>query len=213
MFRLISLLGLLGITAAIVWAVRTGLVQVAGAKQALLQQSLDLTNNLRRWRSLSTTALLGTLMRLFYLSVLGSVVVLALTGFLPVVLFGGAVSNVALMLHLVLAPIFAVGFTGLVLFWAQRHRFNKSDGERLRHVIRKEKPPAPQTHPTLWQKICFWSSLVLALPVIASTILMMYPLYGTPGQQWLLHLHGYAGLLLLAVAVLHTYLVLVKKHD
>jgi hypothetical protein len=49
--------------------------------------------------------------------------------------------------------------------------------------------------------------------VIVSTVLMMYPIYGTAGQEWLLHLHGYAGLLLLAVVVAHTYLILKPKRD
>jgi len=213
LFRIISLLGLIGLTGAIVWAIRSQLVQVAATKQTLRQESLDLAHSLRQWRSLSTPALLNTLKRFFYLATLASALILALTGFLPVIVFGAAVSNLALMLHLVLAPLFALGITALALFWAQRHRFNQTDWERLRQWFRKEKSAAPQENPNVWQKICFWSSLLLALPVIVSTVLMMYPLYGTSGQEWLLHLHGYAGLLLLAVAVLHTYLVLANKRE
>jgi cytochrome b subunit of formate dehydrogenase len=211
LFRLISLLGFIGLTGAIVWAIRSQLVQVAETKQTLRQQSLELARDLRQWRALSTPALLQTLKRFFYLATLASAVILALTGFLPVIVFGAAVSNLALMLHLVLAPLFALGITALALFWAQRHRFDQKDWQSVRQWFKKGKNAAQQENPNVWQKICFWSSLLLALPVIGSTVLMMYPLYGTSGQEWLLHLHGYAGLLLLAVAVLHTYLVLAKK--
>jgi len=213
LFRIISLLGLIGIAAAIVWAIRSQLIQVAEAKQALRQQSLDLAHNLRQWRALSTPALLHTLRRFFYLATLASALILALTGFLPVIVFGATVSNLALMLHLGLAPLFALGITALALFWAQRHRFDRNDWQSLQQWFKKEKPAARQENPNVWQKICFWLSLLLALPVIVSTVLMMYPLYGTTGQEWLLHLHGYAGLLLLAVVVLHTYLVLANKRE
>lgn len=211
MFRIISLLGLLGITAAIVWAVRAQLVELAGAKQTLRQQSLELADNLRQWRSLSTPALLVTLMRFLYLATLACVLVLALTGFLPVIFFGAAVSNFALMVHLVLAPLFAIGLTALALFWAQRHRFNADDWKHLQEGFKKENHSPSLAQPNVWQKICFWLGLLLALPVIASTVFMMYPLLGTSGQEWLLHVHGYAGLLLLAVAVLHTYFVLANR--
>ncbi|MDZ7362686.1 MAG: cytochrome b/b6 domain-containing protein [candidate division KSB1 bacterium] len=213
LFRLISLLGLIGITGAIVWAIRSQLVQVADMKQTLRQQSLDLARNLRQWRALSMPALLQTLKGFFYLATLASVLILALTGFLPVIIFGTAVSNFALMLHLVLAPLFALGIAALTLFWAQRHRFEAKDWQSLQRWFKKEKNAAQQQNPNVWQKICFWASLLLALLVIVSTVLMMYPLYGTSGQEWLLHVHGYAGLLLLAVAVLHTYLVLANKRE
>ncbi|MCL4708811.1 cytochrome b/b6 domain-containing protein [bacterium] len=211
MFRIISLIGLLGITAAIVWAVRSRLVALAGTKQTLRQQSLELTNNLRQWRSLSTPALLSTLMRFFYLVTLACVFVLALTGFLPVIFFGAAVSNFALMLHLMLAPLFAIGLMALALFWAHRHRFNANDWKHLQQGFKKENHPPSPVQPNVWQKICFWLGLLLALPVIASTIFMMYPLLGTSGQEWLLHVHGYAGLLLLVVVLLHTYFVLANR--
>jgi cytochrome b subunit of formate dehydrogenase len=212
MFRLISLLGFIGLTAVIVWAIRSQLVQLAVTQQRLREQTVDLTNNLRQWRSLSTPAQLATLMRFFYLATLLSVFILALTGFLPVIVFGQPISNIPLMLHLVLAPFFAIGITALALLWSQRHRFTKNDWEPLRQR-RLKKHAGTETDPDVWQKICFWLSVLLAVPVIVSTIFMMYPLYGTAGQEWLLHLHGYAGLLLLAVAVVHTYLILRPKHD
>lgn len=208
LFRIVSLLGLAGITAAIVWAIRSQLIQLAGTKQTLRQQSLDVAGDLKKWRALSTPALLNALMRFFYLTTLGCVLILAITGFLPVIIFGAAVSNFALMLHLLLAPLFAIGLTALALFWAQRHRFNKSDGASLQQWFRDKKFFASSGNPNVWQKILFWASLLLAVPLIASTAVMMYPLLGTAGQESLLRWHGYTGLLLLAVAMGHTYFVL-----
>src|SRR5262245_21086317 len=210
MFRLVYLIGFIGLAAVIGWAFRARLIQWPNAKQRLRQQSLDVTNDLRRWRSLSRPAVLSTLMRFFYLVTLLSVFVLALTGFLPVIILGGSISNLALLLHLVLAPAFAIGLTALALFWAQRHRFNEMDWQFLLHG-RSQEQAGTEAIPGVRQKICFWLGVIFAVPVIVSTILMMYPLSSTAGQEWLLHLHGYMGLLLLAVALVHTYLVLAKK--
>lgn len=211
LFRIVSLLGLAGITAAIVWAIRSQLIQLAGTKQTLRQQSLDVAGDLKKWRALSTPALLNALMRFFYLTTLGCVLILAITGFLPVIIFGAAVSNFALMLHLLLAPLFAIGLTALALFWAQRHRFNKGDWASLQQWFRDKKFFASSGNPNVWQKILFWASLLLAVPLIASTAVMMYPLLGTAGQESLLRWHGYTGLLLLAVAVGHAYFILTNE--
>ena len=211
MFRLVYLLGLIGLAAVVVWAIRSRLVQFADAKQRFQNQSRELSGNLKSWHSLSPPVRLGTLMRLFYLTTLSSVFILALTGFLPVIVLGQSISNVAMLLHLLLAPLFAIGLTALALFWAQRHRFDKKDWDRLRQGGGEGKLAPQQPFPHLWQKICFWLGILLAVPVIISTVLMMSPLPGTHGQEWLLHLHGYAGLLLLAVVMAHTYFVLANK--
>jgi cytochrome b subunit of formate dehydrogenase len=210
MFRIISLLGFFGIIAAIVWAIRSQLIQIAGTKQALRQQSLDISTDLRQLRALSAPARLNALMRFFYLLTLGCVFLLAITGFLPVIILGEHISNIALMLHMVLAPLFAIGVVALAVFWAQRHRFNGTD---WRQLLRKEKPIEPQDDPDVWQKICFWSGILLAVPILVSIVLIMYPLLGTGLQEALLHWHGYAGLLMLAVVLLHTYFVLTNKSE
>jgi len=213
LFRIVSLLGLIGISAAVVWAIRSQLIQLAGTQQALRQQTLDITDDLKKWRTLSTPALLLAVRRFFYLATLGCLLILALTGFLPVIIFGAAVSNFALMIHLLLAPLFAIGLTALVLFWAQRHRFNQNDWTSRQQSFRDKKPSTSSENPNVWKKICFWLSALLAVPLIVSTVLMMYPFYGTNGQELLLRWHGYAGLLLLAVAGWHTYLVLTNKRN
>lgn len=212
-FRIISLLGLVGITAAVVWAIRSQIIQVAGTKQALRQQGLEVAGNLKSWRTLSSPGLLNTLRRFFYLTTLACLLILAITGFLPVIIFGAAVSNFALMLHMLLSPLFAIGLVTLALFWAQRHRFDKNDWASLQQWFREKKISASPANPNVWQKIFFWLSLLLALPLLASTVLMMYPLYGTHGQEALLRWHGYAGLLLLAAVVGHTYFVLANRRN
>jgi cytochrome b561 len=77
----------------------------------------------------------------------------------------------------------------LALMWAENRRFNKNDWPYL-------------------QKICFWLIIILAIPLILSIVLSMFPLFGTKGQEFLLDTHRYCALLLALVAIVYTYLII-----
>ncbi len=208
MFRLVSFLVFAGIIAGLVWAVRSQLIQVAGTKQRLRQQGQSLLDALRQIRSMPLPAILSISRKAFYFLTVLCFLVLAITGFLPVVIWGSPISGLPLILHVTLAPLFAISLTVVTVFWAYHHRFNRSDWQRLLQWIRKEKSTVLQANPNVWQKICFWLIVVLSVPVLISVILSMYPLFGTAGQKFLLHLHGYTALLMLIVVVGHSYLLL-----
>lgn len=208
MFRLISLLVLAGIIAGLVWALRSQLIQVAGTKRTLLQQGQSLLESMRQIRSMPLPAILSISRKAFYSLTVLSFLVLAITGFLPVIISGSPISGLPLILHVTLAPLFAISLTVVTVFWAYHHRFNRNDGQRLLQWIRKEKPTVLQANPNVWQKICFWLIVALSVPVFISIILSMYPLFGSAGQEFLLHLHGYMALLMLIAVVGHSYLVL-----
>jgi len=138
-----------------------------------------------------------------------SFLVLAITGFLPLMLFGTSVSGIGLLLHVLAAPVFALGLVVVSLLRAHDHRFNKNDWQSLQHVIGK-KPPTKKSNPHLAafaKKISFWLILLLTLPLIVSILLGMYPLFGTHGQEALLQLHGYSALLLVLAVVVRLYIL------
>ncbi len=138
-----------------------------------------------------------------------SFLILAITGFIPLVLFGASVSGIGLLLHVVAAAVFALGLVVVSILRAHDHRFNKNDWQSLQHVIGK-KPPTKKSIPNLAafaQKISFWLILLLTLPLIVSILLGIYPLFGTHGQEALLQLHGYSALLLLLAVVVRLYIL------
>ena len=53
--------------------------------------------------------------------------------------------------------------------------------------------------------------ILLALPVILSIVLSMFPLFGTDGQVWLLDLHRYSAVLLVMAILVHTYLTIIHR--
>lgn len=156
----------------------------------------------------------GVLRKLVYLLALLCFIVLVVTGFYPVLVRGEHLSGYLLMVHATFAPVFAGCLAVLALMCADNCRFDKSDWPWLQKLLRK----APVDKPAdakyqLVRKICFWLIVLLALPVILSIVLGMFPLFGTDGQEFLLNLHRYSVLLLTAAAILHTYLIIRIQMD
>ena len=56
----------------------------------------------------------------------------------------------------------------------------------------------------LTQKVTFWLIVFLALPLILSIILSMFPLFGTYWQEYLLALHRYTAIVFFVVVIVHT---------
>jgi cytochrome b subunit of formate dehydrogenase len=162
--------------------------------------------------------LVGVLRRLIYLLALLCFVVLVITGFYPVLVYGEHLSKFLLMLHATFTPVFAACLAVLAVFCADNCRFDKNYWPWLQRVLGREAVNEAgvkkyEPHPSdglgeLLRKICFWLIILLALPVILSIILSMFPFFGTDGQEFLLNLHRYSALLLVLAAIVHTYLVI-----
>lgn len=152
---------------------------------------------------------LAGLTRLAYLLTLIGFVILAVTGFGPLLFVARPLSGFPLMTHLVAAPVFAVGLAYLTLMWAYHHRFDLGQWQRAKLLRRDggvgEGPPGRFA---FGEKVSFWLVILLALPVILSIVLSMFPLFGTDGQEWLLGLHRYSAVLLVMAVLVHTYLTL-----
>ena len=154
--------------------------------------------------------LLGKLKKLVYLLALVCFVVLAVSGFYPVLVLGQHISGYLLMIHVTAGGVFAGCLAFLVLTWAHSHGFNKNDWPWLASLIRREiqKHTFLPGDSDLLRKICFWLLAILALPLMLSTVLSMFPLFGTAGQLLLADTHRYSTLAFAVVAIIHTYLVI-----
>jgi len=165
--------------------------------------------------------LVGVLKRLIYLLALLCFVVLLITGFYPVLVYGEHLSGFLLMLHATFAPVFAACLAVLAVFWADSCRFDKNYWPWLQRVlgreavdkagVKKYEPRPSDGLGELLRKICFWLIILLALPVILSVVLSMFPLFGTDGQHFLLNTHRYSALLFALAAIVHIYLIILAK--
>ncbi|HUT28973.1 MAG TPA: hypothetical protein VMX13_04190 [Sedimentisphaerales bacterium] len=154
--------------------------------------------------------LLGKFKKLVYLLAMLCVVVLAVTGFYSVLILGKHISGYLLMIHVTAGGVFAVCLALLALTFAQSHRFNENDWPWLTSMVRRElqEPKLLPENSDLLRKICFWLLIILALPLMLSVVLSMFPLFGTAVQVLLADTHRYSTLTFAAVAIIHTYLII-----
>ncbi len=159
-------------------------------------------------------SIIGMLRILVYLAVLFCFVVLAMTGFYPTLVLGKHISGYLVMVHATFAPVFAVCLAVLAVMWARRWRFTSGDWPLFERLVRwatSAKSPVADTYDQssgFGKKISFWLIIFLALPLILSIVLSMFPLFGTHWQELLLGMHRYTALVFAMVAILHTYFII-----
>lgn len=156
--------------------------------------------------------LVGALRKLVYLLALLCFAVLLVTGFTPRLLLGTPIAGYWLMLHATAAPVFAVCVAVLAVMWADKCRLDKNYWPWLLRILhhQSENKAVPEKH-ELAQKVCFWLIVFLALPLILSIILSMFPLFGTHWQEFLANVHRYCALLFALIVIAHTYLMVLVE--
>ena len=159
-------------------------------------------------------SLVGILRILVYLLALLCFVVLAVTGFYPTIILGKHISGYLIMVHATFAPVFAICLAALAIMWARCCRFTGGDWPWFERIVQRitlvNNPGEETLHRSsgLGQKIAFWLIIFLALPLILSIVLSMFPLFGTHWQELLLSMHRYTALVFAMVAILHTYFII-----
>jgi hypothetical protein len=136
--------------------------------------------------------------------------VLATTGFLQVVITGSHLTGTLLLVHIVAAPLFALTLAAASLLWSHDQQVREQDLPVLRGLITTGTVTGSVGLATL-ARILYWLVLVLALPLMLSIILSLFPLFGTEGETTLIGLHGYSALALVAVTLLHSYILILQS--
>jgi cytochrome b subunit of formate dehydrogenase len=161
-------------------------------------------------RKLSFT---GVVRKLVYLLALLCFVVLGFTGFYPTLVLNEHISGYLLIVHATFAPILAICLAILVVMWAGKCRFTWSDWPWFQKfiecvtLIKCSEQPQNQNR-NIYQKITFWLIIILALPLILSIVLSMFPYFGTDWQELLLAIHRWTAVVFAIVVVVHTYLMI-----
>lgn len=158
-------------------------------------------------------SLLGALKKLCYLLTMVCFVILAVTGYWPLLVSGEQhISGYLMMIHATFAPIFAICLAILAITWASRYRFAGDDCPCLQRLLRRVTRlhiPEPQERckcGTTAQKVAFWAVVALALPLILSIVLSMLPLFGTHYQELALMVHRWTSIVFVVAVIVHTYL-------
>jgi cytochrome b561 len=204
-FRILSAVSILAALAAIGFHV--GSSRQTGEFRAFAGRCATLFGGL--WRPVKRTGAIGGLRRarhLLYGTTLVLFVILAVTGFLQVLLLGEHLSGVLLVVHVTAAPLFALAVAGIAVLWSEKHVFGAEDWYIVTEVFRTRRIGVREVLPLVLKKL-YWAILFLFVPLVGTVILEVFPIFGTEGEEFLISLHGYTGLLLLLIALAHSYLV------
>jgi hypothetical protein len=131
---------------------------------------------------------------------------LALTGFVTIIILGKPISTYMLLIHVSLAPLFAICMVIVTLLWAPKNNFDKKDWETFCNLKSSKK----EMRIELFQKVGFWLIIVLTLPIILSILLSMYPIFGSEIQHSLLTTHRYTTLVFVIISTWYVYFSIIK---
>lgn len=121
--------------------------------------------------------------------------IMAISGFL-LPLFWQQMDGFLLFIHVLVAPFFAISITIAIALFANNLQFNSED---YKYLTNRSKAVIQKIE--YWSKIYFWLFAITVIFTIGSIVLAMYPLFGTPGQTWLLTIHRYSALALLVFTI------------
>ena len=147
--------------------------------------------------------------RTVFFILLIAVDILALTGFIPWLILGRPLGGYALMLHVVMAPVFAILMTILALAWVDKFKFNKTNADFIKLCVKKDDKAASLAD-DFYAKFFFWFMLIFAI-IVASMVFSMYQIFGTLGQENLLTIHRMSSIALFIFVTLFT-LRFIKLH-
>lgn len=203
-FRIVSGLCFLGLLAVIAADLRMRLGNWHAVRLFLNARWRASGELWKQRRSMRTDRGLSLVRRIAYMITLVLSLILCVTGFLPILFLGQHMSGVLLVVHVTIAPLFALMLAVLSLIWSHRLRLRAGDWTTTRQLLWGK---IPDKTPLLRfiLKSGFWLVLFCALPLLLSIILSLFPLFGMEGQEYLRTVHGYSALVLMMVALLHMH--------
>ena len=147
--------------------------------------------------------------RLIHAATILSFLTLAVTGFVATIYFGKPLSGWLWVVHLVAAPVFAIGLAATTLRWAEDCRLESYDWEWAKqfggYLGGERDVPADRFNGG--QKAYFWAIASLGLVSILSGLARMFPIFvDTNIQEIFYQLHRYSGLFLVMTVIAHIYL-------
>lgn len=134
-------------------------------------------------------------------------IILFVTGFLPVV-FGFHMSGLFMMVHVQAALLMSICLIGLVFFFSNSRQLSLEEIQ----ILVKDYKQNKMLEPRIMLKVLYWKIIALVLPAMLSIILMLYPLFGTDGLEFLADVHRWSVLLLtICVIFVQYFRILIEK--
>jgi hypothetical protein len=194
MLRAFTFIILITVTASFFYALRKERGIFKRYLGELVSKSKNAFDKVRNPRKLSFGDLIGCLKVLSAFLAAVSAILLAISGFIPFLIFGKPLTGFILLFHVSVSPVFAVSMTIISLLWVKEHIFDSEDNIGLQK----------------YRKMCFWFMILLTLVIMGTIILSMYPIFGSQWQENLLNLHLFSTLLFVAAGVIYSYISIIS---
>lgn len=168
----------------------------------------DFQNNLINvWREKSVSVFQKTKNTVAYICAL-LFLLLFLTSFLPVA-FGFHMTGILMMIHVQAALLISILIVLFVFLHSNENQLSLEELSQLYQEIKSKK----SLDSLLMLKALYWVIVALILPVMLSIILMLYPLFGTEGLEFLADVHRWSVLLLTICVIFVQYFRIVAKKE
>lgn len=123
---------------------------------------------------------------------------MALSGFVPVLLAGSPLTGWVLILHVTVAPFFVLSLAAGALFFARLKQISRAD---LKPLPEPDERSRKKRNFRILSKITFWVLLLFSVPAVLSVILSMFPLFSVAGLEDMVQVHRYTVLGMFVVTV------------
>lgn len=147
----------------------------------------------------------------FYTSVI-LFIVMASSGFLPLVFMSTSLTGFALVIHVTAAPLFCVTYAIFIVLSAFQFSFQNADYLFVfnrNSIYDSNELEAAKDNFIL--KSAFWISAALSIPVIAAIILSLYPIFTTYEMDSLIDVHRYTVLIFTISFVIQVYYSIILR--
>lgn len=204
MFRILSIIIIIG---SLIWLYRYLKQNKFSLTEVMSSYFLAFKNSFGDLKLLKSQGFLDNLAlikRIVYLITLFLFLIMAVSAFIPIILFGDNLNGIFLLVHVSAAPLFSLFLAILVILFAHSNRFNNND------VDLSNKKKTFIFNQIGYIKVTFWLIVLFSIPTMISVILSMFPLFGTEGQLYLLEIHRYSTLIVLFLVILHSGLITVN---
>ncbi len=206
MYRIILATTLVSLIVYLIWRAQLEKVKLIKIVNKFFADIWHSVNELKNF-SLKKNNYFDLLRQSFYGLVVVFFLVMAITGFAPILLFGDHPTGLLLIIHVTIAPFFVVALTTNIVLWAYSMRLNNNDYKYLIDILGNNKKRRDTDKIRFWKKISFWLFAIFSLPAILSMIMVMFPFFSTDTQLFFLTIHRYSTLVLF---ILYSHYIILK---
>lgn len=132
--------------------------------------------------------------------------ILFFTGFIPTLFFDNVLTGLPLIIHVTVAPLFAITLSLLILLYSFSQRLNEKDFENLREIKN-----LLNTDPNTIIRISFWLITFFSIPLLTSIILILFPILGTELQKFNIIVHRLSATIITCVLFLMLFADILRR--